>query len=169
MSDASSKSDDLKGRAKEAVGDLTDNADLKREGKTDRAAGKVKEKLSDAKDKLEDVVDNVKDKLAPRLGQLLRHGEMLSEPGDAQQSCHRVGGRLEHQCAATVGFQLVLELDQRAQPRRIDERGLRQVEREVQDSRRTADRRPALPTTGPSGHRAHPRLRREPRSLHASS
>ena len=63
MSDLSSKSDDLKGRAKEAVGDLTDNPDLKREGKTDRAAGKVKEKLSDAKEKLEDVVDDVKGKL----------------------------------------------------------------------------------------------------------
>jgi uncharacterized protein YjbJ (UPF0337 family) len=63
MSDASSKADDLKGRAKEAVGDLTNNPDLKREGKTDRAAGKVKEKLSEAKDKLEDVVDDVKDKL----------------------------------------------------------------------------------------------------------
>ena len=63
MSDASSKADDLKGRAKEAVGDLTDNKDLKREGQTDRAAGKVKETLADAKDKLEDVVDSVKDKL----------------------------------------------------------------------------------------------------------
>jgi uncharacterized protein YjbJ (UPF0337 family) len=63
VSDASSKGDDLKGRAKEAVGDLTNNADLKREGQTDRAAGKVKEALSDAKDKLEDVVDNVKDRL----------------------------------------------------------------------------------------------------------
>jgi len=63
MSDLSSKGDDLKGRAKEAVGDLTDNPDLTREGKTDRAAGKVKEKLSDAKEKLEDVVDDVKDKL----------------------------------------------------------------------------------------------------------
>jgi hypothetical protein len=29
--------DDLKGRAKEAVGDLTDNDDLKREGQADRA------------------------------------------------------------------------------------------------------------------------------------
>jgi uncharacterized protein YjbJ (UPF0337 family) len=63
VSDASSKSDDLKGRAKEAVGDLTNNAGLKREGQTDRAAGKVKEVLSDAKDKLEDAVDSVKDKL----------------------------------------------------------------------------------------------------------
>ena len=37
-----SNTDDLKGRAKEAVGDLTDNDRLKREGKTDRASGKVK-------------------------------------------------------------------------------------------------------------------------------
>ena len=63
MSDTSSTSDDLKGRVKEAVGDLTDNADLKREGKVDRASGKIKETLNDAKDKLEDVVDEVKDKL----------------------------------------------------------------------------------------------------------
>ena len=35
--------DDLKGRAKEAVGDLTDNRDLKNEGKADRASGKAKE------------------------------------------------------------------------------------------------------------------------------
>jgi uncharacterized protein YjbJ (UPF0337 family) len=63
MSDTSGTADDLTGRAKEAVGDLTGNADLRREGKTDRAAGKVKEKLSEAKDKLEDVIDDVKDTL----------------------------------------------------------------------------------------------------------
>lgn len=63
MSDASSTGDDLKGRAKEAVGDLTDNPDLKHDGKTDRAAAKVKDALSDVKDKLEDVVDDVKEKL----------------------------------------------------------------------------------------------------------
>ena len=50
------KADDLKGRAKEAVGDITDDDKLKREGKLDRAAGSVK-------DKAEDVVDAVKDKL----------------------------------------------------------------------------------------------------------
>ena len=43
--------DDLKGRAKEAAGDLTDNDDLQREGKIDQGKGKVK-----------DVVDNVADK-----------------------------------------------------------------------------------------------------------
>ena len=55
--------DDLKGRAKEAAGSLTDDQDLKNEGKADRAAGSMKEKIGDAKDKAEDAVDAVKDKL----------------------------------------------------------------------------------------------------------
>lgn len=46
--------DDMKGRAKEAVGDLTDNDELKREGKTDRAVGKVKDKIDEAADKVKD-------------------------------------------------------------------------------------------------------------------
>ena len=59
----SPNTDDLKGRAKEAVGDLTDNRDLKNEGKVDRASGKAKEFVDDVKDKAEDVIDSVKDKL----------------------------------------------------------------------------------------------------------
>ncbi|CAN5442683.1 CsbD family protein [soil metagenome] len=55
--------DDLKGRAKEAAGDLTNDQDLKNEGKADQAAGKVKETAEKAKDKVEDAVDSVKDKL----------------------------------------------------------------------------------------------------------
>ena len=58
-----SKSDDLKGRAKEAVGDLTDNDELKREGKADRAGGKAKEVIENAGEKAKDVVDDVKDKV----------------------------------------------------------------------------------------------------------
>ena len=54
--------DDLKGRAKEAVGDLTDDRDLKREGKTDRASGKVKDKVEDAKDWIGDKVDDLRDR-----------------------------------------------------------------------------------------------------------
>jgi uncharacterized protein YjbJ (UPF0337 family) len=54
--------DQAKGRVKQAVGDLTDNKDLKNEGKADENAGKVKEFLEDAKDKAEDVVDKVKDR-----------------------------------------------------------------------------------------------------------
>jgi uncharacterized protein YjbJ (UPF0337 family) len=57
-----SNTDDLKGRAKEAVGDLTDNKDLKNEGKADRASGRAKEIVEDLKDKAEDVIDKVKDK-----------------------------------------------------------------------------------------------------------
>ena len=56
------EADDLKGRAKEAAGDLTGNEDLQREGKKDQAAGKAKELLENAKDKVEDVIDSVRDK-----------------------------------------------------------------------------------------------------------
>jgi uncharacterized protein YjbJ (UPF0337 family) len=43
--------DDLKGRVKEAAGDLTDDDDLKREGKVDQATGKVKDVVDDVADK----------------------------------------------------------------------------------------------------------------------
>ena len=59
----SGTSDDIKGRAKEAAGDLTGDKDLQREGKIDQAVGTVKDKATDAKDWVEDKVDDVKDKL----------------------------------------------------------------------------------------------------------
>ncbi len=40
---ASGKSDELKGRVKEAAGALTGDAKLKREGKLDQAVGKTKQ------------------------------------------------------------------------------------------------------------------------------
>ena len=43
--------DELKGRVKEAAGDLTDDDDLKREGKVDQGKGKVKEVVDDVADK----------------------------------------------------------------------------------------------------------------------
>jgi uncharacterized protein YjbJ (UPF0337 family) len=46
--------DDLKGRAKEAAGDLTDDESLKNEGKVDRASGTIKDKVGDAADKVKD-------------------------------------------------------------------------------------------------------------------
>ncbi len=49
--------DDLKGRAKEAAGDLTDDEDLEREGKVDRATGTVKDKVESASDKVKDVIN----------------------------------------------------------------------------------------------------------------
>jgi uncharacterized protein YjbJ (UPF0337 family) len=48
--------DDLKGRAKEAAGDLTDDKSLKNEGKVDRASGTVKDKVGDAADKVKDTL-----------------------------------------------------------------------------------------------------------------
>lgn len=48
--------DDMKGRAKEAAGDLTGNDDLKREGKADKASGKVKEAVDTVSDKVKDVL-----------------------------------------------------------------------------------------------------------------
>ena len=51
------KLDDLKGRTKEAVGDLTDDERLKNEGKVDRASGTVKDKVDDAKDWVKDKID----------------------------------------------------------------------------------------------------------------
>jgi uncharacterized protein YjbJ (UPF0337 family) len=48
--------DDAKGRVKEAAGDLTDDKDLKREGKVDRATGRVKDKVGDASDKVKETL-----------------------------------------------------------------------------------------------------------------
>jgi len=49
--------DEIKGRTKEAAGDLTDDEDLKREGKVDQATGTVKDKVGDAADKVKDVLN----------------------------------------------------------------------------------------------------------------
>jgi uncharacterized protein YjbJ (UPF0337 family) len=54
--------DEAKGRAKEAAGDLTGDDDLKREGKVDRATGSVKDKVGDAADKVKDAVNPSDDK-----------------------------------------------------------------------------------------------------------
>jgi len=58
-----SNTDDLKGRVKEAAGDLTDNDRLQREGKVDQAAGKAKDMVDGVKDKVGDAIDAVQDKL----------------------------------------------------------------------------------------------------------
>jgi uncharacterized protein YjbJ (UPF0337 family) len=51
------KFDDAKGRLKEAAGDLTDNQDLRNEGKVDKAAGSIKNKVAEAADKVKDAVN----------------------------------------------------------------------------------------------------------------
>lgn len=53
--------DQVKGRVKEAVGSLTGDEELKREGEADQAAGDVKEFVEDVADKAGDLVRNVKD------------------------------------------------------------------------------------------------------------
>lgn len=55
--------DEIKGRIKEAAGALTDNDDLKREGKTDKASASVKDGLDKVRDKIEDGVDAIKDRI----------------------------------------------------------------------------------------------------------
>ena len=52
------KTDQIKGRIKEAAGVLTDNDGLKREGKLDQIVGKVKEKTEEAVDKIKDALIN---------------------------------------------------------------------------------------------------------------
>jgi uncharacterized protein YjbJ (UPF0337 family) len=51
-----SKADEAKGRVKEAAGVLTDDHDLEREGKIDRAAGKAKESVDKVAEKTKDAL-----------------------------------------------------------------------------------------------------------------
>jgi uncharacterized protein YjbJ (UPF0337 family) len=55
--------DQVKGKVKQAVGDLTNNKDLKKRGKADEKAGEAKEVLENVKDKAEGLIDKVKDKV----------------------------------------------------------------------------------------------------------
>ena len=57
MAMSSGKSDELKGRVKEAAGALAGDRKLKREGKADQAVGKIKQKV-------EKVIDKVKEALS---------------------------------------------------------------------------------------------------------
>ena len=51
--------DEVKGRTKQAAGDLSDDKDLKNEGRVDRA-------VSDVKEKVDDIADKVKDRIGGR-------------------------------------------------------------------------------------------------------
>ena len=59
---AGGKTDELKGRAKEAAGALTGDKKLKREGQLDQAAGKVKQKVEDAVDKVKELLSDKEEK-----------------------------------------------------------------------------------------------------------
>jgi uncharacterized protein YjbJ (UPF0337 family) len=53
--------DEVKGRTKEAAGDLTDDEGLKREGRVDKAVSDVKEKIDDIADKVKEKVGRKED------------------------------------------------------------------------------------------------------------
>jgi uncharacterized protein YjbJ (UPF0337 family) len=54
--------DEAKGRVKEAVGDLKKDDDLKAEGKTDQAAGKVKDAVDKTAEKVKETFDKATDR-----------------------------------------------------------------------------------------------------------
>lgn len=57
---ADKKAEEYKGRAKEAAGDITNDEDLKREGKADQGSAKFKEKVDKTADKVKDTVSDDK-------------------------------------------------------------------------------------------------------------
>lgn len=60
--------DQLKGAAKEAAGNITDDKSLENEGKANQLLGDVKEKLSDAGDAIKDKANEVAAKVEDKLG-----------------------------------------------------------------------------------------------------
>lgn len=52
---------DLQGRVKEAAGDLTNDSDLKKEGKIEQAEEKVKSGIDDVAEKAKDILGKDKD------------------------------------------------------------------------------------------------------------
>jgi len=58
----SGKSDEVKGRIKEAVGALTDNDKLRTEGQADQAVGKVKQVATKVIDKAQQAADAAAEK-----------------------------------------------------------------------------------------------------------
>ncbi len=58
----SGEMDKVKGRIKQAAGDLAGDDDLERNGERDEAAGKLKDKVDNVKDDVDDAIDRVKEK-----------------------------------------------------------------------------------------------------------
>jgi len=52
---------DLQGRVKEAAGDLTNDSDLKKEGKIEQAEEKIKGGIDDVAEKAKDILGKDKD------------------------------------------------------------------------------------------------------------
>jgi uncharacterized protein YjbJ (UPF0337 family) len=61
---ASGRSDEVKGRLKEAAGVLAGDEKLKRQGKADQAAGKAKQAAEKVKKKLDEAIDKTKNALS---------------------------------------------------------------------------------------------------------
>jgi uncharacterized protein YjbJ (UPF0337 family) len=59
----SGKSDQIKGRIKEAFGALRGDAKLKSEGRHDQQAGEAKSKVARAEDKVEQGIDKARDSI----------------------------------------------------------------------------------------------------------
>lgn len=55
------KTDEAKGRVKEAAGALADDKGLKNEGKVDQVAGKLKDKVDEASDAAKKLVNRDRD------------------------------------------------------------------------------------------------------------
>lgn len=62
--------DEVVGKAKEWVGDRTDNEQLEVEGKFDQASAKTKQAVEAVKDDLKDRFDDVRDKVSGKAGDL---------------------------------------------------------------------------------------------------
>jgi uncharacterized protein YjbJ (UPF0337 family) len=62
MSETEGRTEEAKGKLKEAAGAITDDDELRNEGKADSASGKTKQKIDQVKDAAEDAVDRVRDK-----------------------------------------------------------------------------------------------------------
>lgn len=63
MADLNGKLDQVKGDAKEALGNVTDNESLQNEGKADQLTGGVKDKLNEAGDAVKDKANEVAGKI----------------------------------------------------------------------------------------------------------
>lgn len=58
----SGKTDELKGRVKEAAGAIADDDKMRREGKTDQAVGKVKQGFEKAVDKTKEKIEELNER-----------------------------------------------------------------------------------------------------------
>lgn len=60
------KIDQLKGRAEQAAGDLTNDDNLQEQGQRHESAGKIKETIDSLQDKASDAIDKAQEKMDNR-------------------------------------------------------------------------------------------------------